>query len=114
MTGRSSAGLNAWLIQRISAVYTALFIVGSVVSIAFNPPSNYAQWAQWLGNPFVNAATALFFIALLMHVWVGVRDIVMDYVKPLAIRAAVLTSVILVLVAIGLWILKLLYSVSPL
>ncbi len=30
----------------------------------------------------------LFFLALLYHAWVGVRDIVMDYIKPTGLRLA--------------------------
>ena len=30
----------------------------------------------------------LFFAALLYHAWVGMRDILMDYVKPTGIRLA--------------------------
>ena len=45
----------------------------------------------------------LIFVALLFHAWVGVRDVLMDYVSPIAIRASLLTLVSLTLLACGLW-----------
>ena len=33
----------------------------------------------------MSLATAVFFVALLAHSWVGVRDVIMDYVHPVAL-----------------------------
>jgi succinate dehydrogenase / fumarate reductase membrane anchor subunit len=53
-------------------------------------------------------ATALAAAALLLHAWVGVRDVILDYVKPLPLRAGLLVLVALVLAAEGLWAARLL------
>ena len=48
-------------------------------------------------------AMLLFVLAVLLHAWIGVRDVLIDYVHPIAIRAALLGAIGLALVALGLW-----------
>ncbi len=46
-------------------------------------------------------ATFLFLVSLFLHAWVGVRDILMDYIKPVGLRLALEALVIVVLVGFG-------------
>ena len=57
----------------------------------------------WLGGPVVSVAMLLFIVSVLMHAWIGVRDVLIDYVHPIAIRATLLGVIALSLVALGLW-----------
>jgi succinate dehydrogenase / fumarate reductase membrane anchor subunit len=52
----------------------------------------------------------LFFLALLYHAWVGVRDIIMDYVKPTGIRLALQTLVGTALVFYLVWSVSILWG----
>jgi succinate dehydrogenase / fumarate reductase membrane anchor subunit len=47
---------------------------------------------------------------LLLHVWVGLRDILMDYVHMLALRLSLTAVLLLSLVACGLWALRILWQ----
>ncbi len=49
-------------------------------------------------------------VSLLWHAWVGVRNILMDYVKPTVIRLSLEVAVIAVLVAYAGWTIHLLWS----
>ena len=109
---RRSHGLRAWIIQRISAIYMAAYLVFFVIHVLFNPPQSYQDWHGWMSGSFISISTALFFIALLVHAWVGVRDVIMDYVKPLALRFSLLSLLGLILLACGLWILRILVQVG--
>jgi succinate dehydrogenase / fumarate reductase membrane anchor subunit len=51
----------------------------------------------------------IFFAALLLHAWVGLRDVVLDYVRPAAARVAVFALLSLVLTAQGLWVARMLW-----
>jgi len=102
------SGLRAWLLQRVTAVYLAGFTLYLCLHLALAPPADLVAWAQWLRSPPMGAATALFFVTLLAHAWVGVRDIVLDYVRPAGLRLAVLSVLALALVAQGLWVLRVL------
>lgn len=109
---RRSHGLRAWILQRLSAIYMAIYLVFFVFHILMYPPQTYHDWSGWLSGPIVSISTALFFIALLVHAWVGTRDVVMDYVKPLALRFSLLSLIGLVLLACGLWVLRILLQVG--
>jgi succinate dehydrogenase / fumarate reductase membrane anchor subunit len=81
-------GTADWLLQRLTAVVMALYSVGFVGYLLAAPPATYADWKAIFSGPLVRLATMLFVAALLYHAWVGMRDIVMDYVKPAIARLA--------------------------
>ena len=100
---RKASGLKAWAIQRLTAIYIALFALYLVGALLFSAPADYAAWKAWIGAPVVSVALLLFVFSVLMHAWIGVRDVLIDYVQPIAIRAALLGVIALALVAMGLW-----------
>jgi succinate dehydrogenase / fumarate reductase membrane anchor subunit len=100
---RTASGLRAWVLQRVSAVYLALFLVYFVAQWAVAPPADYAAWRAWIGGPVMSVATLLGVTALLLHAWVGLRDILIDYVQPTALRLSLLAALALGLAACALW-----------
>lgn len=100
------------MLQRVSALYLVLFFAWLGARLLTAPPESYAAWRAWLATPVVNGAWAVFFAALLVHGWVGVRDILMDYVRSTGWRLLLLTLLALVLLAIGYRALMLLVSVG--
>ena len=55
-------------------------------------------------------ATFLFLVSVVLHAWVGMRDILMDYVKPTGWRLAAEVVVAVALVAYTGWSLQILWS----
>jgi succinate dehydrogenase / fumarate reductase membrane anchor subunit len=102
-------GLRGWLVQRISAVVMTLYTVAFVVAFAAAKPVDYAQWKALFSQGWMRFATLLFFVSLLLHAWVGMRDILMDYIKPTAWRLALEIVVILVLVGAAGWAVEILW-----
>ena len=102
-------GLRAWLVQRASAVYMLLFIVFILAHFIVDPPRSYAAWHGWIMSSSVSMATAVFFAALLAHAWVGVRDVIMDYIHPVAFRALALALLGIGLTAMGVWVMRILW-----
>jgi succinate dehydrogenase / fumarate reductase membrane anchor subunit len=90
-------GLRDWLAQRISAVIMALYTVILVVVLIQAAPIGYAVWKDLFAQGWMRVATLLFAASFAWHAWVGVRDILMDYVKPdglrLALQVAVLVTI---------------------
>ena len=101
-------GLRAWLAQRLSAVGMLAFLVFVLVSMAIHPLASYAQWRAWVAHPGITLAFLLFFAALLSHMWVGLRDVLLDYAKPAAVRNVLLALVALSLSGLGAWVLLIL------
>ncbi len=107
MSGMLS-GLKAWALQRFSAVYLGLFLVYFIGQLLIDPPQGHDAWRQWLQHPLMSIATLMFVLALLLHAWIGMRDIFIDYVRHTGWRLGLLSLLLLALIAYGLWAGKLL------
>lgn len=107
---RRAWGLRAWMWQRLTSIYMALFVVVAGVWLLVDAPGSHAEWRALMAQLPVNLATAIFFWALLIHAWVGARDVLMDYIAPQPLRLALLAAVAFALAASGLWVLRVLYS----
>ncbi len=103
---RQASGIMAWLIQRSTAVYLALFSVYLVVYFIFNAPTRHAELVAWVNQPWVAVALMLFVPVVLAHAWVGIRNVLIDYVHQVVLRVTLMTLFGFVLVASGLWALK--------
>jgi succinate dehydrogenase / fumarate reductase membrane anchor subunit len=106
---RKAHGLRAWVLQRISAVYLAVYFLVTASYLVINSPFSYEAWRGWLADPWVNLATGLFILSLLVHAWVGIRDVVMDYVPHTALRVSLFALIGLTLAGCGIWSLRILF-----
>jgi succinate dehydrogenase / fumarate reductase membrane anchor subunit len=103
-------GLRDWLSQRVSAVVMTLYTVLLLGIVLWHGGLDYATWRElFAGNAF-RIATFLFMVALLIHCWVGVRNILMDYAKPLSVRLTLQIVVICVLIAYSGWTIQVLWG----
>jgi succinate dehydrogenase / fumarate reductase, membrane anchor subunit len=105
-------GLRDWLVQRVTAVVMLLWTLLLLGALAWNGGFDHASWqALWASNAF-RLASFLFAISVLWHAWVGVRNIAMDYVKPVWLRLTLQCAVIAVLVAYLGWTIRVLWGVG--
>jgi succinate dehydrogenase / fumarate reductase membrane anchor subunit len=102
-------GLGSWLAQRITAVIMALYSVILLVVFTTGRPVGYGAWRELFQNGWMRVATLLFAVSLAWHAWVGVRDIVMDYVKPDGLRLGLQVVTILVLASYVGWTVQVLW-----
>jgi succinate dehydrogenase / fumarate reductase membrane anchor subunit len=109
---RKAHGLRAWVLQRISAVYLAAYFLLTAIYLVVRSPGSYEAWRGWLADPWVNLATGLFILSLLVHAWVGIRDVVMDYVPHTGLRVSLFAVIGLTLAGCGIWSLRILFSVA--
>ena len=96
-------GVKAWWVQRVSAVYMLVFLLVVLTVFWLDPPRSYTQWRVWVAHPVMAIATGIFFIALLSHLWVGLRDVLLDYAKPAGLRRALLALVAATLLGLAVW-----------
>jgi len=102
-------GLASWLAQRITAVIMAVYSVVLVFVFAAIRPITYDAWKELFSRGWMRVATLLFAVSLAWHAWVGVRDIVMDYVKHDGARLALETLTVLVLASYVGWTVQILW-----
>ena len=106
-------GTSDWLLQRLTAVVMAVYTLVVIGCIVAGHPATYADFRAMFGGGFVRVFTMLFFAALLYHAWVGMRDILMDYVKATGLRLALQVAVALSLIAYLIWAASILWGVKP-
>ncbi|MEW8508050.1 MAG: succinate dehydrogenase, hydrophobic membrane anchor protein [Candidatus Thiodiazotropha sp.] len=109
---RRASGLRAWFLQRATAIYLLLFILYLLQQMIFNPPQDFASWQGWVAQPLVGLGLILFFASLLVHAWVGFRDVLIDYVHPTAIRVTLLTLAGFTLFGCAFWVLKIIITAA--
>lgn len=106
---RQAHGLRAWLLQRFTALYIVLFLAYLLQRFYTYPVQDFGAWQTWITDPLVNLTTGLFILSILMHAWVGIRDVIMDYVQHTGLRVAMFAAVALTLIGCGLWSLRVLF-----
>ena len=79
-------GMRDWLAQRITAIIMAVYTVILLFALLRMDSFTYESWAGLFANKSFKLLTFVVLLFLHYHVWIGVRDIWMDYVKPVAIR----------------------------
>ena len=102
-------GLRDWLAQRVTAVVMAVYSVIAVAVLLGNRPLTYGVWRELFATGWMRVATLVFAVSLAWHMWVGVRDILMDYVKPAGVRLASQVAVILVIAGYLGWTIQILW-----
>jgi succinate dehydrogenase / fumarate reductase membrane anchor subunit len=103
-------GLTDWLLQRLSAVVMALYTVLLLVIVLWSGGLDYSLWTDLFSHNGFKLASFLFMVSLLYHAWIGVRDILMDYIKPAGIRLLLETITVVLLLAYLGWTLQILWS----
>ena len=103
-------GMRDWLSQRVTAVLMALFTILLLAQLIFaKGPIGYDTWAGIFAAQWMKVLTFTIFVALGWHAWVGVRDIWMDYIKPVGVRLALQVFTIVWLVGCMGWAIQVLW-----
>ena len=103
-------GLRDWLAQRVTGLLMALFTVIVLAQVLMTKePIGYDQWSGIFSAQWMKALTFSVIVALLYHAWVGLREILMDYIKPLYLRLALQVFSIVWLVACAGWAVQVLW-----
>jgi succinate dehydrogenase / fumarate reductase membrane anchor subunit len=104
-------GMKGWLAQRLTAIVMAIYTVILLVSFLTGNNFSYEGWAGLFAQQWFKIATFVTFLALFYHAWVGMRDIWMDYVKPVGVRLVLQVATIVWLVGCAGWAAQILWRV---
>ena len=103
VTSLTGNGLRDWLVQRISAVYLAAYALFLMGYLVFHPNLDYHQWRGLFDCVWMQFATMLLIVSLLLHAWIGIWTVTTDYVKCTVIRLSVQMAVMLFLLGLFIW-----------
>lgn len=109
LAGGARYGTRDWLAQRATAVYMLVFLLLAFAFFLIRPPAGYADWQVFMSRTPVRIATLLFWLSVLVHNWVGMRNVLMDYIKSTGLRLALHSAVILILTALFFWAVQILW-----
>ena len=96
-------GLRDWLGQRITAVALVLYTLYLLFAVLTVPELSYDSWYKLFLGPFMRVATLLAMLALIYHAWVGIRDVLMDYIKPTWMRLSLQIVTFTLLAGYACW-----------
>lgn len=102
-------GFKDWLSQRVTATLMALFTVALIVQVLMPGAMDYDKWAGIFSSNWMKILTFVVIISFLFHVWVGMRDIWMDYIKPVGVRLGLQVFTLAWLVGCAGWTIQVLW-----
>jgi succinate dehydrogenase / fumarate reductase membrane anchor subunit len=103
-------GLKDWLAQRVTAVVMLVYTLVLLLALG-RAPVTHASWKALFAQGWMRFASFLFVASVLIHAWIGVRNIWMDYVKHTGLRLALQVATILWLVGCAGWAMRILWRV---
>jgi succinate dehydrogenase membrane anchor subunit len=102
--GSSRTGTQTFWYQRLTSLALVPLTIAFVLIVASLVGRNHAYTVQILGAPLVAITMLLFILATAYHMWIGVMEIIVDYVhgdlvKYLALMANTFFSFIIAFAA---------------
>ncbi|MFN7434566.1 MAG: succinate dehydrogenase, hydrophobic membrane anchor protein [Betaproteobacteria bacterium] len=104
-------GLSNYLLQRLTAVVLAVYVLLLGGVLLFTRDLSYVGWAGLFAPLWMKVVSLIAMAALLYHAWIGVKDIWMDYVKHTGVRLALQTLTVLWLLFCAVWSVQILWRV---
>ncbi|WP_019141273.1 succinate dehydrogenase, hydrophobic membrane anchor protein [Noviherbaspirillum massiliense] len=104
-------GLKEWMVQRATAIVMAVYTIILLVAFFSGRNFSYEGWAGLFAQQWFKIATFVTFLSLFYHAWVGMRDIWMDYIKPVSIRFALQVATLLWLIGCAGWAAQIIWRV---
>jgi len=102
-------GLRDWLSQRFTALIMAIFTIDVLAQLLIGGPIDYYKWSGIFARQWMKVLTFVVIVSMLWHVWVGVRDIWMDYVQSVGVRLGLQVLTIAWLVGCAGWAVQVLW-----
>lgn len=87
----------------MTALYLAGFTLYLVVRFTLYPISDHTAWRAYFDMGPVRLAWVLAVLGTLLHAWIGLRSVYMDYLHPFWLRFAVMVLTAIGLLALALW-----------
>ncbi|MBD1571852.1 succinate dehydrogenase, hydrophobic membrane anchor protein [Vibrio sp. S17_S38] len=92
-------GVHDYLLIRASGIVLTLYTLYMVGFLTFGGEINYLSWNAFFGSTFTKVFTMIALVAILIHAWIGLWQVLTDYIKPAKLRAVLQFAVIVALSA---------------
>lgn len=92
--GRS--GVHDYILIRATALIMTFYTLYLVGFVAFNDIT-YDVWVGFFASTFTKVFTLLALFSVLIHAWIGLWQVLTDYIKPVGLRGALQFALVVVL-----------------
>ncbi|EDP46919.1 succinate dehydrogenase, hydrophobic membrane anchor protein [Rickettsiella grylli] len=103
VTSLSGNGLRDWLIQRVTSLVLAAYILFLLAYIGYHHPLDFTTWQHLFSHLSMRLFSTLFLFSLFWHAWVGLWTIVTDYIRWASLRLMVQLFIIMTLFLYLIW-----------
>ena len=110
-TSLGRSGLHDWIIQRVTAVVLAAYVIYLTAFIVSSGSLSFPIWQALFSQLWFKIFSLLAVASICFHAWIGMWIITTDYVKPTGIRMVVQVLIILACFAFLIWGAQILWSV---
>lgn len=104
-------GWRDWLAQRITAIIMAIFSIVIFAYVLIKGSVSYTDWKILFTSQPFRVLALLFLLSVYYHAWIGVRDVLMDYIKALWLRLTLQMIVLVALVGFTIWSVAILWGI---
>ena len=91
-------GVHDFILVRATAIVLTLYIVYMVGFFVITSDITWAVWTGFFSSAFTKVFTLLALFSILIHAWIGMWQVLTDYVKPLALRLMLQLVIVVALV----------------
>ncbi|WP_117233385.1 succinate dehydrogenase, hydrophobic membrane anchor protein [Vibrio maerlii] len=89
-------GVHDFLLIRSTAIIMTLYTLYLLGFVVFTD-INYASWTQFFGGVFTKSFTMLALASVLIHAWIGLWQVLTDYIKCTKLRGGLQLGVVAIL-----------------
>ena len=107
----SRSGLRDFVLQRLSAVILAVYILFLTFYFVMHSPVYYDDWQLLFDNNWMRIVTILALLSLMVHAFIGVWTIFTDYIKCACLRGLLIALLALGLLSCLIWGIIIVWSV---
>ncbi|ATM96683.1 succinate dehydrogenase cytochrome b556 small membrane subunit [Yersinia frederiksenii] len=90
-------GVHDWLLLRASAIVITLYVLYILGFVVIVPDITYEIWRGFFASHITKVFTLLTLLSILAHAWIGLWQVLTDYIKPLALRLVLQLAVVITL-----------------
>ena len=91
-------GVHDFILVRATAIVLTLYIIYMVGFFAISSDLTYQSWTAFFSSAFTKVFTLLALFSTLIHAWIGMWQVLTDYVKSLALRLTLQLVIVIALV----------------
>jgi succinate dehydrogenase / fumarate reductase membrane anchor subunit len=118
VTSFGRSGLYDWVVQRITAVYLAVYFVALLGFMVTTPELGFDTWRALFSATWMRIASLAALVAICAHAWIGLWTVATDYLttdllgtKATVIRLSFQAACVIVIFIYLVWGIQILWGV---